>query len=509
MAKTAARSASAQAWQPAARKVTASVAIVLMVIFSLELFRRIGVPVPVPFLILYASVALAAIVSGLRGGLLAALLASAFVVYSAWVGYGPPSLTGGLLPVAAGIVIAFLAGGLLGINVDTNQKLITELEQRGMMLDEAHRKLASKFVERDQEFVGITSEVSRLRNQISSAARHSPAGIIVFGNDMTIDSFNASAHDMIRRATLQENPPDQIKEFFAIADVQLNGRRLTGEGEGPLIAALTEGKVSDDLNLEVRCVDGTTMWLQGSIAPIRAGDGSITGATGVFIDVTEREVAKQDLQRLYKRLMTVQEEERSYLARELHDEIGQHLTGIKMYLHTAVRQPHRTEIIQECIKRVENLMHVVRNLAVELRPAVLDDLGLAAALRWHLGRQILPEGCKLSFTFSAALDDLSSKAATVLFRIVQEGVNNAIKHSRASNITVQLYTDQKNLLIEIEDDGDGFDFDLHKQKLQSKSGFGLRFMQERIREFDGELNIEATPGRGTRLLVRMPEQVVG
>lgn len=494
---------SAVAAAPAVRAsmpvIVAGVALTAAVIAMLEYSRRAGIAVPVPFLLLYISVVLAAVITGIRGGLVAATLASGFVIYCANIGYGPDNLTGGALQVAAGVGLAFFAGGFLGYTRDSKLRLIAALRQREALLEDARRELARQVEQRGDELAGLTTEFSRLRNQMSSATRHSPAGVVVIDAQRQVESANDAALRMFSIDSEEDSRVD-LDEFLATREIWIDGRRAGGDDYGPLKKAVREGIVVDSVDMRVVQPDGTIRWIRGSFAPIRNELGGIDGATAILIDVTDKMKTRFKLEELSRRLLHVQEAERSYIARELHDEIGQHLTGIKMFLHSAARQIEDPDLLDESIDRIDQLMTTVRNLAVEFRPSVLDDLGLEAALRWYIDRQQAPEGCSITLDTEASDESLSAGAITAAFRIVQEGISNALRHAGASTIAIRLYNVGTQFGIDISDDGRGFDRD----NAGHKGGFGLMFMQERVRELDGTLTIDTSPGRGTKISACFP-----
>ncbi len=479
----------------------ASAALVAAVIAILEFSRRAGIAVPGPFLLLYISVAMAAGLTGIRGGLVGAALASGFVIYCSTVGYGPANLTGGALQVAVGVGLAFFAGGFLGHTRDSKLRLIATLRDREASLEAARQELARKFDERGNELAGLSTEFSRLRSQMSSATRHSPAGVVVVNAERQVESANDAALRMFGIDAVEESRVD-IDEFLATREIWIKGKRASGDDYGPLKKAVIDGIVVDNIDMRVKQPDGTMRWVRGSFAPIRNDTGSIDGATAILIDVTDKMKARFKLEELSRRLLHVQEAERSYIARELHDEIGQHLTGIKMFLHSTAREIENTELLDASIERIDQLMRTVRNLAVEFRPSVLDDLGLEAALRWYIGRQPVPEGCDITFEASASGELLSADAITAAFRIVQEGITNALRHAEASTIAVRLYNVGEQFCIDISDDGRGFD--RNNADTEHEGGFGLVFMQERVRELKGTLTIDSSPGNGTRISACFP-----
>lgn len=211
----------------------------------------------------------------------------------------------------------------------------------------------------------------------------------------------------------------------------------------------------------------------------------------------EQRRAEARMRELSRRLLKVQEEERRALARELHDEVGQQLGAIKLNLKALAAAGGDAERIGDGLAIVETTIAHIRDRALELRPALLDDLGLAAALEWLCRQQAQRSGLAVNFR-AAPLPDLGSDLATAAYRIAQEGISNALKHAEASSITVALHAEGNRLGVEVSDDGRGFD------PADAAPGIGLPGMRERASSLGGSLQLDSAPGRGSRLLARFP-----
>ena len=212
----------------------------------------------------------------------------------------------------------------------------------------------------------------------------------------------------------------------------------------------------------------------------------------------------RELRDLSHRLVEAQEEERHSIARELHDEIGQLLTGLKLVLETSARQPDekRKESLEQARALVNDVMGRVRDMSLNLRPVVLDDLGLLHALLWHFKRYTAQSGIKVDFSHQA-IDGrrFGSDVETCIFRIVQEALTNIARYARARKASVSVAATDKELTATIEDRGAGFEpattFAFHRSS-------GLSGMRERASLLEGRLSIESTPGKGTKIMARVP-----
>jgi PAS domain S-box-containing protein len=209
---------------------------------------------------------------------------------------------------------------------------------------------------------------------------------------------------------------------------------------------------------------------------------------------------------LSHRLLEVQEAERRLIARQLHDEIGQSLTAVKINLQALQRTLSRSASSQvdESIGVVEATLERVRSLSVELRPSVLDDLGLAAALRWYVDRQAQRAGLQAHVTADLPEGRLPPEVETASFRLAQEALTNVVRHARAARVEVNLRRDRDALELVIRDDGVGFDVPAAQAQVVRGGSLGLLSMQERVLLAGGEIKIESTPNQGSRVWARFP-----
>ena len=219
----------------------------------------------------------------------------------------------------------------------------------------------------------------------------------------------------------------------------------------------------------------------------------------------------RDSQQLYRtlaqRLLEAQEMERRAIARELHDELGQILTTVTLSLKAASqsRSAARTKRLAEAGALVREAIKRVRTVALELRPTLLDDLGLAAALEWYVDRQAKRTGLDVHLDVRALERvRLPPAVETACFRVVQEAFTNIVRHGGARHVDVQARIDQGALELVIRDDGVGFDVARARQPAASGANLGLLGMEERFSLAGGQLTIESTPGAGTTIRGRLP-----
>jgi len=245
---------------------------------------------------------------------------------------------------------------------------------------------------------------------------------------------------------------------------------------------------------------------------IGAADRRAVG--GIAIDITERRRAADELsqanvrlQALSSRIIEVQETERRQIARELHDEIGQCLTALKISLEGLQRTAQEPAVVNRLAESVELSAHTldqVRRLSVDLRPSQLDDLGLEAAVRSIFNRQAATGHFSAHYESSLQGAALSDQVETACFRVCQEALTNIIKHANAQNVWIHIDLQENQLQLRIRDDGKGFDPDRGNRQAMSGESFGLLGMQERATLAGGRLEIRSAPGQGAEVRVWFP-----
>ncbi len=217
------------------------------------------------------------------------------------------------------------------------------------------------------------------------------------------------------------------------------------------------------------------------------------------------EETQNNLRRLSHRLVQAQEMERTALSRELHDEVGQKMTALGMELRNLEKlrdsNPGAFEKRMEEVKRLNiDAMRAIRDLAMGLRPSMLDDLGLEAALEWQ-GREFSRHtGVPAVVQVNSALDELPESQRTCIYRVVQEALTNCARHAKARNVLVSVSKERNGIVVLVRDDGIGFSPSL-------RGGLGLLGIQERVQALDGKLHIASAVGKGTTLKVEIPAAV--
>jgi signal transduction histidine kinase len=215
------------------------------------------------------------------------------------------------------------------------------------------------------------------------------------------------------------------------------------------------------------------------------------------------EEAERQMRLLSQRLVATQEEERRKLSRELHDHVAQVLTALRMEIGRIdrARAPSDTRLgasVVECRQLVDRMFHTVRELALGLRPSMLDDLGLEPALGWQVRDFVNRYNVGVDLRLEGDLDALPDRLRTCIYRIVQEALTNCIRHANARSVVVAVTRAEDHLDASVSDDGVGFRPDAPRE------GLGLRGIEERVKELGGALSIRSASGQGTVLAVRLP-----
>lgn len=213
--------------------------------------------------------------------------------------------------------------------------------------------------------------------------------------------------------------------------------------------------------------------------------------------------ARAELKQLSARLVEAQENERRSISRELHDQVGQSLTGVRVELANLSRRLRSRDLneveakINEIKELIEESVSAVRNMALLLRPSMLDDLGLVPALQWQAREISKRTGLHVKLTAEGVSDDLPEEFKTCIYRIVQESLHNCVQHAAADTVRVTVRQESDRILLAIRDDGRGFQADQER-------GMGLLGMHERASHLGGTFNVESNPGQGTTISVLLP-----
>lgn len=288
--------------------------------------------------------------------------------------------------------------------------------------------------------------------------------------------------------------------------------KLLEAAEWGMSRAIATGEVSQNEMVDIECFDGSRKTILNSAMPIYDADGQIRACIAVNQEITDLKRVQDDLVRVRNQLaalsgaaLSIQEQERKRLSMELHDEIGQTLSALKIVVETARRHcKNKTlaDYMQQASEMADTLVSDVREIARRLRPPPLDDLGLVAALRWHLDRVARAATLEVRFDAETLTQRLSSDLELGCFRIAQEAVSNVMRHAAASCLTVTLEKNNHHLTLCVRDDGCGFAPESLFAELNHP--LGLLGMRERAAMLGGELRVRSTPGQGAEVQAIFP-----
>jgi PAS domain S-box-containing protein len=351
--------------------------------------------------------------------------------------------------------------------------------------------------ERKRAEIGLRESEERFRNFMDNnpavAFMRDAEGSYVYANRTHQLLFQGPSASWLGKTIFDVFPPETAAELAAHdAQVLATGQVLRTEEKVPAF----DGVLRDWLTFKFPIQDALGRRLLG----------------GVAVDITERKVAEkalreseERLQALSRRLLDVQESERRSFARELHDEIGQALTGLSLLLKSsALAQGEDLKArLGEAQTLVKELTAKARDLSLRWRPTMLDDLGLLPALLWLIERYSAQTAIRVHFEHRSLEQRFQQEVETGAYRIVQEGLTNVARHAGVSEVALRVWLAADVLCVQIEDQGSGFEVAF----LQSSANSGgLSGMRERIELLSGRLILESAPGKGTRLTAELPVQ---
>ena len=267
-----------------------------------------------------------------------------------------------------------------------------------------------------------------------------------------------------------------------------------------------------------RRADGTPIRIEGHYMCVYDADGRITGHLGIQRDITNRHRAQEEVMRsreelraLAARLETAREQERTRIAHQVHDELGQALTGLKLdlaWMEQRLSQcapPDVTERGRNILGRMDRLMESVREIVTELRPSVLDHLGLPSAIEWQAQDFAERTGLALDLEIAASDEFASDEFASPVFRMLQEALTNVARHANATRVSVTYRRDPRLLSLDVSDNGRG----ITASELRGTNSLGLLSLRERALACGGSIEITGAPGRGTTVSLRVPLHALG
>jgi PAS domain S-box-containing protein len=296
---------------------------------------------------------------------------------------------------------------------------------------------------------------------------------------------------------------DQFSQISKYSKEELLGKdhRILNSGYHPnhffkeMWKTIGSGKVWKG-EIRNRAKDGTFYWVDTTIVPFMNDKGKPYQYLAIRYEITERKRVEQELQKMMTTIIDVQEEERKRLSRNLHDGIGQNLYSHLITINRLLSELNHP-LLDQMQKEATQLIEEIRDISWELRPSVLDDLGLVPAIRSFLSR--FSENYHIDVFFECVLNRrLDISIELTIYRIIQEALTNIRKYAEVSDASVTIREFDEIVRVMIEDKGKGFELDSQSR------GVGLFSMDERARAVGGELTINSSPGTGTRIILEVP-----
>ena len=364
----------------------------------------------------------------------------------------------------------------------TNDQLRQEIEDR-KQVEEALR-------------LSETNYRDLIQNANSLIIRFDSQGRLTFFNDYAQHVLGYRQEEIVGR---------QVQEIlFPLMDTLGRNR------EAQFADFLKEPGKYNVREFENVCGDGELAWIAWNNRPILDAGGRTVEFLGVGMDITERVRNREQVRTLTHELIKTQENERARIARDLHDHIAQDLSSLKIRLQTlfdheaATQEPFRQQM-NDMIAILQRSISEVRNLAYDLRPPELDQLGLVRTLFVYCEDFARQNGLKIDYV-AAGLDglDLDDDIQINIYRLIQEALHNVKKHAQAEGVTIRLVASSPNLMLRIIDDGRGFDVQRHLARGFKKKRMGLQSMVERVKLLDGTFNMRSQFGKGTGIFITIP-----
>ena len=373
--------------------------------------------------------------------------------------------------------------------VKSFNEMLGQIQERDRALQQAHDELEARVQRRTAELENRTNQVieqARLLDMANDA-------ILVRDVNEKIRYWNAGAERLYgwsEEEAVGNSPSDLLGTEFPVAFSEIASSDLW-EGE-----------------LRQKKRDGSRIVVASRWTTIRDREGNPTAWLEINTDITSRKRAEASAQRLTGRLLTLQDDERRRIARELHDSFGQYLTALKMYVDriaTVGVNPEVSRMAAESSKILQQSIGEIRTISHLLHPPLLDEAGFTSAARWYADGFAQRSGIQVELELSPELRRMPTDVETALFRVLQEGLTNVHRHSGSTKVDIVVLLEAECVMLRITDYGRGISRDRLRslRAAESEMGVGLAGMRERVRELGGKFEIDSN-GNGTTISVSIP-----
>ncbi|MCF8112205.1 MAG: PAS domain-containing protein [Desulfobacteraceae bacterium] len=367
----------------------------------------------------------------------------------------------------------------------------------------------------------LMEQLETERTALQAIINNAPEAIVVVDEECRIVMTNPAA-----RQLYQQSPAFQKGRDTEI--VHFNSSAPYDPVDLPLCRSVFKGEMIVDHELTVYLPNKQPRYILVNTAPIRSPKGEITGAVGIFHDITRRkrerlelkkartELEKRveertaELQSLSRRMLNTLESDRQKIAKELHDSLGASLAAIKFSLEEKLARmpsepPDRIMSLENIVNYLTGTIKETKRISANLRPTILDDLGLLATITWFCREfNCFYKNIRISEQIEIREEEIEEPMKIVIYRILQEAMNNAAKHGQPENIRLSLKKNSDRIELTVADDGSGFDVESRLNSSDPMSGHGIQGMRERANVCGGKFEIRSAPGDGTLVSVGFP-----
>lgn len=395
----------------------------------------------------------------------------------------------------------------------TKRKPINEIEYLVKISEARAREAEIATKELAQEVVGrkkVEAELQETYQTLEALILSSPLAIVMLNPDETVKIWNPAA-ERIFGWTKKEILGQKLPMFFNRTQ---EDREIGEDWDKGFASPKTLQQIRLDDTMETRRPrrDGSLIDVSISMAPLFDSEGNLNGTMAIIADITEHKSAEKQLRDSEKllralsiRLQSLQEEERAKIAREVHDEFGQALTALKIDLswlnqRLAIEQGQLRSKIEKMSHLIDATIQTVRRISTQLRPTILDDLGLVAAIEWAVREFQTRTEIECNLIIEPENITVESNCATAVFRVLQEALTNVARHANAVKVDVSLKLVNGELSLEVNDNGRG----ITQVEITDSTSLGLIGIKERVVAWGGKVNIEGKIGEGTTINIKIP-----